>query len=141
MVDMNINAIQDEIIDEFSQFEGWFDKYEHLIKMGLYLPYQEKDLKIEKNQINGCQSMVWLSAEQKDDRVYFTADSDAMITRGILALLLRVLSGQSQQDIVACELYFIKQTGLASNLSPSRSNGLSSIVKIMKKPVIPVSSI
>jgi cysteine desulfuration protein SufE len=129
---MNIYTIQDKIIDEFSRLEGWFDKYEYLIKEGQYLPFSDKDLRIERNQINGCQSKVWLSAERKDDKVYFAADSDALITRGILALLLRVLSGQSHQDIVACELYFIKQTGLASNLSPTRANGLASIVKRMK---------
>jgi cysteine desulfuration protein SufE len=130
---MSINAIQDKIIDEFSQFEDWFDKYEYLVKVGQCLPYQDKELKIERNQINGCQSKVWLSAERKDNKVYFTADSDALITRGILALLLRVLSGQFHQDIVACELYFIKQIGLASNFSPTRASGLASIVRQMKK--------
>lgn len=130
---MNINAIQDKIIDEFSRLDGWFDKYEYLIKAGRHLTCQDKYLRIERNQINVCQSKVWLSAERKDDKVYFAADSDALITKGILALLLRVLSGQSHQDIVACELYFIKQTGLASNLSPTRANGLASIVKQMKK--------
>jgi cysteine desulfuration protein SufE len=130
---MNINAIQDKIIDEFSRLESWFDKYEYLIKTGQYLPCQDKNLRVQQNQINGCQSKVWLSSERKNEKIYFSADSDALITRGILALLLRVLSGQSYQDIAQCELYFIKQTGLASNLSPSRANGLASIVKQMKK--------
>jgi cysteine desulfuration protein SufE len=129
---MTINAIQNKIIDDFSRLDGWFDKYEYLIKIGQSFPCQDKHLRIERNQINGCQSRVWLSAERKDGKVYFTADSDALITRGILALLLRVLSGQSHQDIAACELYFIKQTGLATNLSPTRANGLASIVKRMK---------
>ncbi len=132
---MIIEAIQNEIIDEFSRLDGWFDKYEYLIRAGQTLPCQDKDLRIEQNQINGCQSKVWLSAERKDDKVYFAADSDALITKGILALLLRVLSGQSHQDIAACDLYFITQTGLASNLSPTRANGLASIVKRMKKQV------
>jgi cysteine desulfuration protein SufE len=130
---MSINAIQDKIIEDFSRLDDWFDKYEYLIKTGRSLPCQDESLRIERNQINGCQSKVWLSAEPKDDKVYFAADSDALITRGILALLLRVLSGQSHQDIVACELYFIEQTGLAANLSPTRANGLASIVKQMKK--------
>jgi cysteine desulfuration protein SufE len=130
---MTINAIQNKIIDDFSRLDGWFDKYEYLIRTGQSLPCQDECLRIERNQINGCQSKVWLRAERKDDKVYFTADSDALITRGILALLLRVLSGQSHQDIAACELYFIKQTGLATNLSPTRANGLASIVKRMKK--------
>ncbi len=129
---MNINAIQDKIIDDFSRLDGWFDKYEYLIRAGQYLPCQDKTLRIERNQINGCQSKVWLSAQRKNGKVYFAADSDALITRGILALLLQVLNGQSHQDIAACELYFIKQTGLASNLSPTRANGLASIVKRMK---------
>ncbi|MHC4566091.1 MAG: SufE family protein [Planctomycetota bacterium] len=130
---MKINAIQDRIIDEFCRLDGWFDKYEYLVKAGQYLPSQDKHLRIERNQIHGCQSKVWLRAERKDDKVYFTADSDALITKGILALLLRVLSGQPRRDIATCELYFIEQTGLASNLSPTRANGLASIVKRMKE--------
>lgn len=130
---MNINSIQDEIIEDFSRLDSWFDKYEYLIKQGQILSCSDKNLRVEQNQINGCQSRVWLVAERKEDKVYFTADSDALITKGVLALLLRVLSGQSHQDIVACKLYFIDQTGLASNLSPARANGLASIVKQMKK--------
>jgi cysteine desulfuration protein SufE len=129
---MNINVIQDRIIDEFSRLDGWFDKYEYLIGQGQYLTCHDKYLRLEQNQINGCQSKVWLIAERKDDKVYFAADSDALITKGILSLLLRVLSGQSHQDITTCELYFIEQTGLASNLSPTRANGLALIVKRMK---------
>jgi cysteine desulfuration protein SufE len=135
-----MNAIQDEIIDELSRCESWFDKYEYLVKIGQYLPGQKENLRTEQNQIGGCQSMVWLRAERRGDKVYYTADSDALITKGILTLLLRVLNGQSLQDIVDCELYFIEQTGLASNLSPSRANGLASIVKQMKRLAAPVDS-
>lgn len=129
---MNINAIQNKIIDDFSRLDGWFDKYEYLIGQGRLLCCDSKNLRNEWNQINGCQSKVWLRAERKDDKVYFAADSDALITKGILSLLLRVLSGQLHQDIATCELYFIEQTGLASNLSPTRANGLALIVKRMK---------
>jgi cysteine desulfuration protein SufE len=129
---MNINAIQARIIDDFAKLGNWFEKYEYLIKTGESLGCPDENLRSQPNQINGCQSKVWLSAEQRDGKVYFAADSDALITRGILALLLRVLSGQSHQDIASCELYFIKQTGLSSNLSPSRANGLASILKRMK---------
>jgi cysteine desulfuration protein SufE len=129
---MNINAIQDKIINDFSQLDSWFDKYEYLISVGRDHPCQDENLRVEQNQINGCQSRVWLSSERKEDKVYFTADSDALITRGILALLLQVLSGQSHYDVATCDLYFIKETGLATNLSPSRANGLASIVKRMK---------
>ena len=129
----NINAKQDEIIIEFSRLDDWFEKYEYLINLGQTLPDEYRASRIEQNQINGCQSQVWLKTEQKDDRVYYTADSDALITRGILALLLKVLNGQRQKDIKNCDLYFINKTGLASNLSPSRANGLSLIVKQMMK--------
>jgi cysteine desulfuration protein SufE len=130
---VTINAIQNSIIDEFSGLGDWFDKYEYLVRAGQYSPRQGKSLRIERNQIDGCQSRVWLSAERRGDNIYFAADSDALITKGVLALLLRVLNGQSREDIVACDLYFIEGTGLASNLSPSRANGLASIVKQMKK--------
>ena len=130
---MNINSIQDEIIEDFSRLDGWFDKYEYLINAGASLHGMEENLKTEDNQINGCQSQVWLFAEQAEDRVYFTADSEALITRGILALLLRVLNGQLRQDIEECDLYFIERTGLGSNLSPGRANGLASIVKRIKQ--------
>jgi cysteine desulfuration protein SufE len=133
---MKSNAIQDEIIDAFSQFDDWFDKYEYLVQVGQDLPPATSDLRMECNQIPGCQSVVWLRAKERDGKVYFSADSDAQITRGILALLLRVLSGQTQREITACELYFIQQTGLASHLSPSRANGLSSIVTQMKGRLI-----
>jgi cysteine desulfuration protein SufE len=129
---MNINAIQDKIIDDFSRLDGWFDKYAYLIGRGRVLCCDSKYLRVERNQINGCQSKVWLSAQRKDGKVYFAADSDALITKGILSLLLQVLSGQCHHDIATCDLYFIEQTGLSSNLSPARANGLASIVKRMK---------
>jgi cysteine desulfuration protein SufE len=133
---MKINELQDEIVDEFSQFEDWFDKYEHLVKAGQTLPATRTGFRDAQNQISGCQSAVWLRTERKNGKVYFSADSDALITRGVLALLLRVLSGQPHQEIAACKLYFIHQTGLASNLSPSRANGLASIVAQMKRGAV-----
>lgn len=130
---MSINTIQDQIIEDFSRLDGWFDKYEYLINAGQSLQGMEEYLRTEDNQINGCQSQVWLIAEQKDDKFYFTADSDALITRGLLALLMRILNGQSRQDIEKCDLYFIEQTGLGAHLSPSRANGLAYVVKQMKQ--------
>ncbi|MFO7888739.1 MAG: SufE family protein [bacterium] len=129
---MNINDIQDKIIKEFSGLNDWMDKYEYLITLGKTLKATDKDLRIEENQIPGCQSTVWVKAELKDNKITFSADSEALITRGIIALLLRVLNNQSPEDILNADLYFIEKIGLSSNLSPSRANGLASIVKILK---------
>lgn len=133
MVNKTINEIQDEIIEEFSFFgEDWMEKYEYIIDLGKKLPLINPELKDEKHLIRGCQSQVWLEAERKDGQVEFTADSDAVITKGLIALLIRTLSNQAPQDIAHTELYFIDQIGLQDHLSPTRSNGLRSMVKQMK---------
>ena len=127
-----IDAVQDEVIEEFGLFDQWMDKYEYLIDLGKRLPLIEPDLKDDEHLIPGCQSQVWLHAELAEDRVHFTADSDAVITRGIIALLIRVLSGQSAADIASADLYFIDRIGLKEHLSPTRSNGLVSMVGRMR---------
>ena len=133
MANKTINEIQDEIIEEFSFFgEDWMEKYEYIIDLGKKLPLINPELKDEAHLIRGCQSQVWLEAENKGGQVEFTADSDAVITKGLIALLVRALSGQAPQDIAHTELYFIDQIGLQEHLSPTRSNGLRSMVKQMK---------
>ncbi len=129
---MDINQIQDEIIDEFAFFEDWMEKYEYIIDLGKNLPLIDPSKKDEDHLIKGCQSQVWLEAKDQDSTIQFTADSDAVITKGIIALLIRVLSGQKAQDIAETELYFIDKIGLREHLSPTRSNGLVSMVKQMK---------
>jgi len=129
---MSINEIQDEIIEEFSLFDDWMDKYQYLIDLSKGLPIIDEKYKQENYLIKGCQSQVWLFAEEKDGKVFFTADSDAIITKGIISLLIRVMSGQTPQDILDCDLHFIEAIGLKENLSPTRSNGLLSMIKQMK---------
>jgi cysteine desulfuration protein SufE len=129
---MTINVIQDKIIEEFSELDDWLDKYEYLIDLGKELNPLAADLKTEDNAIKGCQAKVWISAEMKDGKLCFFADSDALITKGLIALLLRVLNDQTPADIVNADLYFIEKVGLNSHLSPSRANGLASIVKQIK---------
>lgn len=129
---MTINEIQDEIIDEFSLFDNWMDKYQYLIDLSRQLPIIDAKYKTEEYLIKGCQSQVWLFAEMQDNKVIFTADSDAIITKGIISLLIRVLSNQTPQDILDCDLHFIEAIGLKENLSPTRSNGLLSMIKQMK---------
>lgn len=129
---MTINEIQDEIIDEFSLFDDWMDKYQYLIDLSKNLPVIDDKYKTDEYLIKGCQSQVWLFAEKIDDKVVFTADSDAIITKGIISLLIRVLSNQTPQDILDCDLHFIETIGLKENLSPTRSNGLLSMIKQMK---------
>lgn len=130
---MTINEIQDEIIDEFSQFEEWMDKYEYLIELGKDLDIIDQNKKTPDNIIQGCQSRVWLDCFQNPDQTLgFKADSDAIITKGIIALLIRVMNNQKAEDIANCDLYFIDQTGLRANLSPTRQNGLLAMVKQMK---------
>lgn len=129
---MEINNIQDEIIDEFAFFEDWMEKYEYIIDLGKNLPLIDESKKDEDHLIKGCQSQVWLDAEEDQGNIQFTADSDAVITRGIIALLIRVLSGQKAEDIAESDLYFIDKIGLKEHLSPTRSNGLVSMVKQMK---------
>jgi len=126
---MTINDIQDQIIKEFSGLHDWLDKYEYLITLGKSHYVSDEELKTDEHVISGCQSNVWLKTEIKNNKILFTADSDALITRGIISLLLRVLSNQTADDIIHADLYFIEKIGLASSLSPSRANGLAAIVK------------
>ncbi len=130
---MTINEAQDRIIVEMSSYGEWFDKYEYLIEQGKQLANLEDGLKTEERLVPGCQSQVWLLSEIAEGRIHFTADSDTLITKGMISLLLRVLNGHPPSDIVAAELYFIQETGLGSNLSPSRANGLASLVRQMKR--------
>ncbi len=123
---------EQNIIAEFEIFEDWLEKYNHLIDMGKDLPVIDQKYKTKQNLITGCQSSVWLHAEYKDGRVYFSADSDAVITKGIVNLLIRVLSGQTPDDILNAELDFVDEIGLKEHLSPTRSNGLVSMIKQMK---------
>ena len=129
---MSINEIQEEIIEEFDLFDDWMDRYEYIIDLGKKLPLIDASLKTEERLIKGCQSLVWLNAKQEEGKIIFTADSDAIITKGIIALLVRVLSGQKAKDIAETELYFIDKIGLKEHLSPNRSNGLVSMVNQMK---------
>lgn len=130
---MTIDQIQNEIIDEFSLFSDWTEKYEYIIDMGKNLPLIDETLKTDDNLIQGCQSRVWLDATVNNSgRTHFTADSDAIITKGIIALLIRVLSGQTPEDIAQTELFFIDEVGLKEHLSLMRANGLSMMVKKMK---------
>ena len=127
-----INEIQDEVIEEFEFFDQWMDKYEYIIDLGKKLPLIEDQYRHEENMVPGCQSRVWLHAELDRDKVFFTADSDAIITKGIIALLIRVLSGQPADSISNADLYFIERIGLKEHLSPTRSNGLVNMVARIK---------
>ena len=129
---MDIREIQDEIIDEFSFFDDWMDKYEYIIDLGKKLPLIDESLKTDDRLIKGCQSRVWLNASMEDGKIQFSADSDAVITKGIISLLVRVMTNQPAKDIAEQELYFIDKIGLKEHLSPTRSNGLLSMVKQMK---------
>lgn len=129
---MTINEQQDEIIGEFEQFPDWMEKYEYIIQLGKELPLIAEEYKIDANLIRGCQSRVWLHPEYKDGKILFTADSDALITKGLISMVVRVLSGHSPKEIVDADMYFINAIGLSSHLSPTRSNGLLSMVKQIK---------
>ncbi len=129
---MTIQEIQEEIVSEFSLFEDWMDKYNYLIEMGKEVPRIDERFKTNNHLISGCQSRVWLHAENREGKIYFTADSDAVITKGIVNLLIRVFSGQSPEAILEADTDFIEQIGLKEHLSPTRSNGLVSMVKQMK---------
>lgn len=129
---MTINEIQEEIISEFSVFNDWMEKYSYLIELGNALAPLDEAYKKNENLIQGCQSKVWLNAELKSGIIYFTADSDAIITKGIVALLINVLSGKTPDEILSSDLYFIGKIGLKENLSPTRSNGLLAMIKQMK---------
>ena len=129
---MGIQEIEQQIIDEFSNFDDWMDKYNYIIEMGKTCPTIEDKNKTENNLIKGCQSRVWLSAEYVDGQILYKADSDAVITKGIASLLIRSLSGQSPDDILNADLGFLDKIGLKEHLSPTRSNGLTAMVKQMK---------
>ena len=129
---MTINEIQDQIIADFSQFDDWMDKYALLIDLGNSLQPLHEKYKIPQNIIEGCQSRVWLNAELVDGKVVFEGESDAILVKGIVSLLIQVLSGQTPENIVNTELYFIDRIGLKEHLSPTRSNGLLAMVKQMK---------
>ena len=127
-----INEVQDEIIEEFSGFDDWMDKYQLLIDMGSGQEPLPEEYKTEQNLIDGCQSRVWLQADFREGRVVFRAESDALIVKGIVDLLVRVLSGHTPQEILDSDLYFIDRIGLKEHLSPTRSNGLVAMLKQMK---------
>ena len=129
---MSINEIQDEIIAEFSDFDDWMDRYQLLIDMGSEQEPLDEEYKTEQNLIDGCQSRVWLQADLIDGMVHFRAESDALIVKGIVTLLVRVLSDHTPQEILDADLYFIDQIGLREHLSPTRSNGLGAMLKQMK---------
>lgn len=129
---MTIKEIQEEIIDEFSMFDDWMERYEYIIELGKSLPIIDEAHKLDENLIKGCQSKVWLFSELENDTVKYTADSDAILTKGIAALLLRVYSGQKPEDILTAETNFIDEIGLKEHLSPTRANGLVSMVKQIK---------
>ena len=129
---MTINEVQDNIIEEFSLFEDWMDKYNLLIDLGKELPVIDPKFKVKDFLIEGCQSKVWLHPDYDGNKITFTADSDAIITRGIVSLLIKVLSNRSPEEIISSDLYFIEKIGLRQNLSPTRSNGLLSMVRQIK---------
>ena len=129
---MTQDAIQESIIEEFSMFDDWLDKYDYLISLSDSLPEISADKRTEKYLIEGCQSRVWVAAEMRDGKVYYTADSDAIITKGIIALLIRVMNGRTAPEAAAIDLYFIDAIGLGENLSPTRSNGLRAMIQQMK---------
>lgn len=129
---MTITEIKNEIIDEFAMFEDWEERYQYMIDLGKTLPLIKEQFKTEDNIIKGCQSKVWVHADMKEDKVVFTADSDAIITKGIIAILIRVFSNQHPKDIIEADTDFIDQIGLKEHLSPTRANGLVSMIKQLK---------
>ena len=134
------DKVQDEIIEEFSIFEDWLDKYDYLISLSDSLPPIDPSHRTEKYLIEGCQSRVWIDARQEDGKVYYTADSDAIIVKGIIALLVRVMNGRTPQEIIDADLYFIEAIGLKENLSPTRGNGLLAAIKQMRLYALAFSS-
>ncbi|MDD3108850.1 MAG: SufE family protein [Alistipes sp.] len=129
---MTINEVQDEIIEEFSVFDEWLDKYEYLIELSRELPPITAEHRTDAYLIKGCQSRVWVDAELRDGKIYFTADSDAIITKGIIALLIRVMNERTPHELIEAELYFVDRIGLRENLTPTRANGLLAMIKQMK---------
>lgn len=129
---MTIEAIQEEIIDEFSMFDDWMQRYEYIIELGKSLPIIKEEFKTEENIIKGCQSKVWVHGEEQNGNIVFTADSDAILTKGIIAILIRVFSNQNPQNILDANTNFIDEIGLKEHLSPTRANGLVSMIKQIK---------
>jgi len=129
---MSIETKQQEIVEEFSVFDDWMDKYAYLIEQGKELSGLDEANRTDNNVISGCQSKVWLHADYKDGKIYFTADSDAILTKGLVAMVIRVFSDETPDDIINAEPWFIKEIGLEENLSPTRSNGLTSMLKQIK---------
>lgn len=129
---MTIQDIQAEIVDEFSMYDDWMERYEYIIELGKSLPLIDEKYKTEDNIIKGCQSKVWVHAEKKEDKIIFTADSDAILTKGIIAILIRAFSNQKASDILEANTDFIDQIGLKEHLSPTRANGLVSMIKKIK---------
>ena len=129
---MTLNEVQDSIVDDFSLFDDWMDRYQQLIELGKDLPPIDEKKRTEQYLIKGCQSKVWLDADLVDGKVQFSADSDAIITKGIVSLLIKVLTNRTPQEILDADLYFIDKIGLKENLSPTRSNGLVAMVKQMR---------
>lgn len=137
---MSINEIQDEIIAEFEDFDDWMDRYQMLIEQGSAMEPIDEKLKTNDNLIDGCQSRVWVCPEMKDGRMYIHAESDALIVKGIVALLVRVFNGQTPKDILEADLYFIPRIGLNDHLSPTRSNGLAAMIKQIRLYALAYSS-
>ena len=129
---MSIQETENQLLAEFDQFEDWIDKYNYLIELGKELPVMDDKYKTDKNLISGCQSQVWLHASFEDGKIYFKADSNTVITKGIISLLVRLLSGRTPDEIIDAELEIINKIGLTDHLSPTRSNGLMSMIKQMK---------
>ncbi len=129
---MTIQEIQAEIVEEFSMFDDWLQRYEYIIELGKTLPIIDEKYKTNDNIIVGCQSKVWLFAEEKEDKIYYTADSDAILTKGIIAILIRVFSNQKAKDILTANTDFINDIGLKEHLSPTRANGLLAMIKQLK---------
>ncbi len=137
---MSIKELQHEIVDEFSMFDDWMQRYEYIIDLGKSLPLIDEKYKTDENTIKGCQSKVWLHADQEDGKINFTADSDAILTKGIIAVLIRVFSGHSPQEILDADTDFINEIGLKEHLSPTRANGLVSMVKQIKMYALAMAS-
>ena len=135
-----IVEVENEIIEEFSVFEDWMDKYEYIIELGKSVPMIEETQKTEANLIKGCQSRVWLSSEYRDGRIFFAADSDAIITKGIISLLIRVFNGRTPQEILSSDFSFVEKIGLKDNLSPTRANGLVSMIKQIQNYAVAYSA-
>lgn len=138
---MSINNVQDEIIEEFAIFDDWMDKYEYIIDLGKELPPITEEQKVDNNLVKGCQSKVWLHAGLANDKLTFEADSDALITKGLVALMVRVLSGHNPKEVINADLYFVDKIGLKEHLSPNRSNGLAAMIKQMKTYAIAYQAI